>query len=575
MAEQNSKEHWLQARYSQRSQILTVILGTGTVAGFFVILQSLLRIFQDPRQWTDELQYLVPYALIVLVFSWKTLDYRIRLALPILGIYVVGIVVLLRDGVVGHGLWYLFLAPLLVFPLAGWVAGFLTLVLSAAIYVGTAFAHLQGWLDIQSLPDPRVPYQLFNYSVTYAMVLILIGIGQGMFNRNQNRTLQSVYELNESLSDAQNQLQIQHQDLQHTVALLQLQSRIVTVSMQVLRDLVGIDDVTTLLRTGMHAYYERLASSGLLCASIYSVARETGRAPAFYRSVGVPSIPITFVANAGEKNAIDKNTTVIPEIIYSAFRSGIVAFSDYTNQKTGEVSSVEIALPIQIQQRIHEHVEGRIYVLYLLFDKLKNLVDVDPVVWDTVGEHLAIAIQQSNMLHEAHREVNEVLRSVEKQAQDYWQDSFEQGTIYSTVAAPDRVLSDTANQALLDKVMVTEPGSDDKKSSLAVPIKIRDEVLGVVDIQGAGTDHEWSEEELTLVEVVVEQLGLALDSARLYEDSQRRSHREQVTIEVTERIRSTLDVNTILETAVREIGEVMGLDDLTIALHDVSAKANE
>ena len=69
-----------------------------------------------------------------------------------------------------------------------------------------------------------------------------------------------------------------------------------------------------------------------------------------------------------------------------------------------------------------------------------------------------------------------------------------------------------------------------------------------------------------MLETMTDQLGVALESARLYQDAQRRAARERLVSDVTTRMRETLDVDTVLQTAVREIRQVLGLHDVTIRL---------
>jgi GAF domain-containing protein len=71
---------------------------------------------------------------------------------------------------------------------------------------------------------------------------------------------------------------------------------------------------------------------------------------------------------------------------------------------------------------------------------------------------------------------------------------------------------------------------------------------------------------MSLVERVSDQLGVALESARLYQDTQRRAAREQLTGEVTARMRETLDVETVLKTAADEMYQALGLDEIVIRL---------
>jgi len=109
------------------------------------------------------------------------------------------------------------------------------------------------------------------------------------------------------------------------------------------------------------------------------------------------------------------------------------------------------------------------------------------------------------------------------------------------------------------------PGKDGA-TSLAQPIKVRGRVIGVIDAQKPEDSGEWSPEQITLLEILSDQLGVALESARLYQDTQRRAAREQLTGEVTARMRETLDVDTVLQTAVREIGEALGIAKVEVRM---------
>jgi transcriptional regulator with GAF, ATPase, and Fis domain len=108
--------------------------------------------------------------------------------------------------------------------------------------------------------------------------------------------------------------------------------------------------------------------------------------------------------------------------------------------------------------------------------------------------------------------------------------------------------------------------SDDGVSTLAIPIKVGDEIVGVVDVRRQKGATEWSREEIELLETLSEQLGVALESARLYQETQRRELRERLVGEISGRFRSTLDVDTILQTAAQDIREALGLSRMTVQL---------
>jgi GAF domain-containing protein/HAMP domain-containing protein len=110
----------------------------------------------------------------------------------------------------------------------------------------------------------------------------------------------------------------------------------------------------------------------------------------------------------------------------------------------------------------------------------------------------------------------------------------------------------------------TDGGSD--VATLAVPLRVRGRVVGVLSFGKDEPGQSWTAEEQTLLETLVEELGLALESARLYEDTQRRAAREHLISEVTSQMRETLEMETVLNTAVREIGEALGLAALDVRL---------
>lgn len=106
----------------------------------------------------------------------------------------------------------------------------------------------------------------------------------------------------------------------------------------------------------------------------------------------------------------------------------------------------------------------------------------------------------------------------------------------------------------------------DGPESLSMPIKVREQVIGVIDAQKPEGSGEWTEEELALLETMADQLGVALDSARLYQDTQRRAAQDRLIGDVTARIRETLDVETVLRTAIREMGTTLGIPRIELRM---------
>jgi GAF domain-containing protein len=99
-----------------------------------------------------------------------------------------------------------------------------------------------------------------------------------------------------------------------------------------------------------------------------------------------------------------------------------------------------------------------------------------------------------------------------------------------------------------------------------VPVRLRDQVIGAIVLESQDPDHVWSQDEITIVEATANQAGLTVENARLLAESQRRAQREQLAAEVTGKLRASLDMETVLQTAVREIALRLGIAQVEVQL---------
>lgn len=109
---------------------------------------------------------------------------------------------------------------------------------------------------------------------------------------------------------------------------------------------------------------------------------------------------------------------------------------------------------------------------------------------------------------------------------------------------------------------------ENEHNILHIPIKIRDRVVGVSSLKKPAS-KSWTEAEIKVLQTLVDQLGIALDSARLYNETQRRAVREELVGSVTARMRETLDVETVLRTALWEIGAAMNFSEVEVRMGEL------
>jgi GAF domain-containing protein len=101
---------------------------------------------------------------------------------------------------------------------------------------------------------------------------------------------------------------------------------------------------------------------------------------------------------------------------------------------------------------------------------------------------------------------------------------------------------------------------DDGNGVAAVPVKVRGgHAIGTIEALKPEGEGAWTPEELGVLASLVEQLGIALDGAQLYQEAQRRAERERIAAGISARMRETLSIDAVLQAAIREIGDVLGL----------------
>ena len=98
-----------------------------------------------------------------------------------------------------------------------------------------------------------------------------------------------------------------------------------------------------------------------------------------------------------------------------------------------------------------------------------------------------------------------------------------------------------------------------EEPALALPLKVRQGVVGAVGFYRDSGDGAWATEEMELLRRLVDQLGMALESAQLYQETQRRAAREQTIRQITERMRQSVDVEAILQSTVVELAKALGV----------------
>lgn len=108
--------------------------------------------------------------------------------------------------------------------------------------------------------------------------------------------------------------------------------------------------------------------------------------------------------------------------------------------------------------------------------------------------------------------------------------------------------------------------------TVAVPIRLRDHIIGAFRLQKKDGTGKWTNDEIDLMQSIADQVSIALEASRLFDDSQRRAERERLAGEITARMRATNDPQEILQVAVRELRNALDVSQAQVLLTDIPEK---
>ena len=194
--------------------------------------------------------------------------------------------------------------------------------------------------------------------------------------------------------------------------------------------------------------------------------------------------------------------------------------------------------------------------------------DEDAEVLQALADQIALAISNARLFQQAQGAVEAERRAYGELSREAWQQLLRTGTdlgffsdSQETVVAGD--IWRPEMKAALRTGQIT-PGDDGV--TLAIPLSVRGQVVGVVDgrkPEGTGT---WTQDEIELLQALTDQMNVALEGARLYRESQRRATREQITREITDNIRAASSVEEAMKRAIQQIARVFNASEMVARL---------
>ena len=184
--------------------------------------------------------------------------------------------------------------------------------------------------------------------------------------------------------------------------------------------------------------------------------------------------------------------------------------------------------------------------------------DDDVVILQTLADQLALAIDNARLFSESQNNIKELAAVNRRLVAQAWQPratSFGSAYIYDSLKGVKQV----ARKDLPD---LRQAGN----SALVAPILFRGQALGKLVLQRGDGDPAWTQAEIEFFNGMVAQLGMVLENARMFEDTQQQAEREKLVGDITAKLWASSDIETIARTTVEEIGVSLDLAQAVLEL---------
>jgi GAF domain-containing protein/HAMP domain-containing protein len=228
----------------------------------------------------------------------------------------------------------------------------------------------------------------------------------------------------------------------------------------------------------------------------------------------------------------------------------------------------EIALPLNLRGKT-------IGVLDVQSTQSAAFTDMDANTLSTLAEQVAIAIDNARLFRETQRALAESQALYRQFISQTWEKPLGQDTKIgylqsfaggSSLKQP--ISSPEIKQAIAKGEMILASTNNKKQvgnlPDIAIPIKLREQVIGVMTVRSSEQNRTWNQDELALVRAVSERVAFALENARLLDESQRRAAKERVIGQISSKISAAVNTENILKTAVGELGSIIPNTEITI-----------
>lgn len=373
------------------------------------------------------------------------------------------------------------------------------------------------------------------------------------------RVIQAFNRLAVEIETSQNSLKQQSEDL--TDKTLKLE----TIS-KVAREITSIRDLPSVLTTATNLVHENF---GYYHVGIFLLdeRKEYAVLVATNSEGGQKMLERGHQLKIGETGIVG----YVAESLQARIALDVGKDAEYFNNPDLPQTRSELALPLVISGQI-------LGVIDVQSTQPMAFKQEDITILQILAEQLAIAIQNASLFSEAEKALESTRLAFGELSRDAWSKILNNQPRFGYIATQPSTVKTHSDQVEPSLAKAFETGDlilGVDGLSISVPVKIRGQVIGAIRLKKSEISEAWTQEETNLAISLSDQLSGALESARLYKESQQRAARESLVSDISTRISSVSNIDAILRETVQELGQVIGKASVSFQLLDQADGRNQ
>jgi GAF domain-containing protein len=245
--------------------------------------------------------------------------------------------------------------------------------------------------------------------------------------------------------------------------------------------------------------------------------------------------------------------------------NNVEEFPDFIHVPLLQNTRAEMAIPLGTGSNL-------LGLLDIQDNNVNAFTETDLELMQSLANQLTVAINNFRLVAETEQALAQIEALNARLTREGWDYTLQHAPIsgYIYISGQVTALIDNGQQVSAQKSLITDEVNDlddqlDPSQAISIPIKLRGQLIGVLELEREA-NNPWREEDEIVVQSVSQQIALALERARLFEDSQRNAWRDHLVSEATAQVWTATEIERVLQTAVAQLGDRLGASEVVIRL---------